>query len=327
MLNEGRRRAIAGEHVVVGWVELHDRAETSAQLRELEIAPTRIVDYAGRQFEEMDRAVIVALEPEVVLVDELAHVSPDGSRRRWQDVAELLASGMDVLTTVNVANLESARDYAARITGAGMVEPVPDALVRAGEVVLVDLPAEALRRRIAAGKVYSTDRVGGALSRYFETSNLASLSELARAWIDDTLVQRGEVITGATGSAKQSVIAGISASTWAEPVIRHAASLAERDDADLVVVHVDVTDGLDHGRRVALDRYRDLVVELGGIYAEVRGENVAQALASVAREHNSTRIVVARHRSRLSELVRGSIASRLRHVLPDVEVDEVTASP
>src|SRR5262245_59827196 len=105
----------------------------------------------------MDPDAIARLEPELALVDELPHRWPDGSRRRWEDVDHLLTAGINVLTTVNVANLVSARDFAARITGVGVVEPVPDALIRSGEVVLIDVAPEALRRRVAAGKVFSTD--------------------------------------------------------------------------------------------------------------------------------------------------------------------------
>jgi hypothetical protein len=182
MLNDGWQRSEGGERVVVGWIEHHDRAETWAPLRNLEIVPPRSVAYRGRTFGELDVATIVAGQPDVVLIDELAHANVDGVRKRWEDAAELLATGLSVMTTVNVANQMSVRDYAARVTGAGMVESVPDEFVQSGEVVLVDLAPEALRQRIAAG-VYSADRVGGALANYFRTSNLAALSGLGRAWM------------------------------------------------------------------------------------------------------------------------------------------------
>src|SRR5262249_52241861 len=144
------------------------------------------VIYRGSVFEELDVAGVLEQQPDVALVDELAHTSADG-RKRHDDVGELLAAGIDVLTTVNVAHLMSVRDIAARITGAGALECVPDEFVLGGDVVLVDLPAEALRRRIASGQVYSVDRVGGALANYFRPSNLAALSVLARAWLEGTV--------------------------------------------------------------------------------------------------------------------------------------------
>ena len=160
MLSEGRRRGERGDRVVVGWVEQHGRSETRAQLGDLLIVAPATLTYHGSTFPDLDVNAIIATGADLVLVDELAHTTPDGSRRRWEDVADIRAAGLDVLTTTNVANLRSVRDYAARLTGAGLVESVPDEVVRSGEIVLVDLPAEALRRRIASGRVYSADRVG-----------------------------------------------------------------------------------------------------------------------------------------------------------------------
>ena len=134
MLTEGRRRAATGEHVVVGWVEHHDRPETMRQVGDLEVIGPGHVDYRGHDFAEMDVPGVLAASADLVVVDELAHSLPDGSRRRWADVADILASGTNVLTTVNVANLVSARDYAARLTGTGTVESVPDEFVRSGQV-------------------------------------------------------------------------------------------------------------------------------------------------------------------------------------------------
>ena len=122
MLAEGQRRAAAGERVVVGWVERHGRSETRAQLGELEVIPPRQATYRGITFPELDVDGVLASEPDLVLVDELAHRVPDTGRERWEDVADLLAAGLDVTTTANVANLESVRDYAARLTGVGVVE-------------------------------------------------------------------------------------------------------------------------------------------------------------------------------------------------------------
>ncbi|MGH2477836.1 MAG: hypothetical protein ACRDIL_21515 [Candidatus Limnocylindrales bacterium] len=167
MLNDGWRRSEGGERVVVGWIERHGRAETQAQLRNLEVVPKRSVDYRGSRFDELDVAAVMARQPDVVLIDELAHTHVDGARKRWEDAAELVAAGLSVMTTVNLANLVSARDFAARVTGVGTVESVPDDFVRSGEVVLIDPSPEALRRRIAAGNVYTADTVGGAPRQLF----------------------------------------------------------------------------------------------------------------------------------------------------------------
>ena len=327
MLTEGRRRAGTGERVVVGWVERHGRPGTLAQLDHLEVIEPSTVTYRGHGFEEMDVPQLLAVDADLIIVDELAHSFPDGSRERWMDVAELLAGGADVFTTVNVANLISARDYAARLTGAGTVEAVPDDFVRAGEVVLVDMPPDALRRRIASGQVYSTDRVGGALSEYFRVPNLEALSELARAWVDDAIDVVGSDLLARRGlnetPPRPVVLAGVSDSAWGEAVIRRAMELACDDDADLLVVHARVEDGGGAPRDDVLDRYRDMSAEFGGSYSEVGGESPARALAEVARARGASKVVVARHRSRLSELARGSVASQLRRLLPGTPLEEV----
>ena len=327
MLMEGRRRADAGGRVVVGWVEPHDRPETQAQLGDLEVIGPSPVTYRGHDFAELDLEGVLAVEPDVVIVDELAHSLPDGSRKRWEDVADLLVAGVDVLTSLNVANLVSARDFAARLTGAGTVESVPDEFVRSGEVVLVDLPADALRRRIATGRVYSADRVGGALAEYFRATNLEALSELGRAWMADAveqvgadlLVQRGLV----DAAPRPVVVAGVSGSGWGEAVIRRAVELACEDDADLLVVHARIADGAARSSRELLDHFRDLTAQMGGSYTEVDGDSPSRALAELVRARGASRVVVARHRSRLGELMRGSVASQLRRLLPGTPVDEV----
>jgi len=327
MLTEGRRRAEAGERVVVGWVEHHDRPDTVAQLGDLEVIPPGRVNYRGHDFEEMDLPAVTASGADLVIVDELAHSLPDGSRKRWADVGDLLAGGTDILTTVNVANLVSARDYAARITGAGTVESVPDEFVRSGEVVLVDLPADVLRRRIAAGLVYSADRVGGALAEYFRAANLEALSELGKAWLEGTLDQVGPELLSRRGltsdPSRPVVVAGVSGSAWSEAVIRRAMALACEDDADLLVVHARSTDGPVRPKADALDRYRHLTEEMGGSYSEVDGERPAPAIAEVARTRGASRVVVGRHRSRLAELARGSVARQLHRLLPGTPLEEV----
>ncbi len=328
MLNDGRRAAGAGQRVVVGWIERHGRAETRAQLGDLEIIPPRMVDYRGGSFEELDLAAVVATRPDIVLVDELAHSHADGSGKRWEDVRELLANGLSVMTTVNVANLFSVRDYAALITGAGTVECVPDELVRSGEVVLVDLPPEALRRRIVNGSVYTANVMGGALSSYFRTANLEALSRLARAWVDGTVDDVGPPLLVEAGleplARRSTVVAGVSGSEWGEVVIRRAAELAAEEDADLVVVHVNIADGRLYRDSGHLDRYRAMTAEAGGTYTEVSAPDAVEALVRSANALNATHVVVARHRSRLGELVRGSVASRAQRLLPNVEVDVVT---
>jgi two-component system, OmpR family, sensor histidine kinase KdpD len=329
MLVEGQRRAGDGEHVVVGWIERHGRPDTDRRLGDLEIVPPRTVGYRGTTFAEFDPAAAIATGADVVLVDELAHSAADSIRQRWEDVAEILDAGLDVLTTTNVAQLRSVRDFAARVTGVGTVASVPDEFVRAGEVVLVDLPADLLRRRIASGAVYSADQVGGALGNYFRAANLTALSALAQAWMAGTVEAVGTDILAHRGSSEPLVapvvVAGDSGSRRGERVIARAAGLARERDAELIVVHVQVTDGLAHSQR-DLDRHRRLTVELGGAYLDAQGTGPAAALADIARARDATLVVVARDRSRLREFARGSVSARLHRLLPSTTIEEVRKS-
>jgi two-component system sensor histidine kinase KdpD len=327
MLAEGRRRAGAGEHVVVGWLEFHNRPDTEAQLGDLPMIAPGHLTYRGHEFLDVDLAGVLAAEPDVVIVDELAHSLPDGSRKRWMDVGEALAADVDVLTSVNVANLVSAREYAARLTGAGVVESVPDEFVRSGEVVLIDLPADALRRRIASGRVYSVDQQGGALAEYFRVSNLEALSRLGQAWLAGTVAEAGAALLAERGLDGQPprpvIVAGVSGSPWGEAVIRRAVGMACDADADLVVVHANIADGTAPSARSLLPHYRDLTTNMGGTYVEVDGESVGRVLAEVARSSGAASVVVASHRSRIGALLRGSVAGQLRRLVPGMPVEEV----
>jgi len=322
MLRDGRTRAEAGDDVVVGWVERHGRAATREQAQRLEIVPPRAVAHRGARFEDLDVSAVIERHPDLVLVDELAHTGVDG-RARYQDVQNLLNAGIDVMTTVNVANLLSVRDLASRITGAGALEGVPDDVVRAGDVVLVDLPPDALRRRVADGLVYSADGVGGALANYFRPSNLQLLDTLARSWLDGG-VDETFAFLDREAPARQKVIAGVSSSIRGQAVIERAAVLAGEDDAELEVVHVELQDGL--GRQPErLEHYREMAQSVGARYREVYGVNAADTLGDLARSERARRVVVGARRSRLTNLVRGSVASRIRRRAPGIEVDEVAA--
>ena len=327
MLSEARRRSNAGERVVVGWVEPHERPETLAQLGGLEVVAPIAVPYRGHEFPEMDVGAVLSAAPDIAVVDELAHSWPDGSRKRWTEVAALLAQGVHVFTSVNIANVVSARDYAARITGAGAVESVPDEFVRSGVVVLVDLPADALRARLASGKVFAAEQLGGALGQYFRHSNLEALSELGRAWLTGEVDEVGQRLLASRGlapiSARPVVIAGVSGARSSEAVIQRASELAAGSDSDLLVVHVRIADGLAPARDELLVHYRDLVEDMGASYVEVDGESTARALAEQASGLDVSTLVVGRAGSPFANALGRSLAGQLRRLRPDLVVEEV----
>ena len=231
MLGEAHRRLERGTDVVVGFVETYGRAHTAALLDGLEVLPRRTVTYRGARLEELDVDAVLARRPQVVVVDELAHTNAPGSRnsKRWQDVEELLAAGIEVLTTVNVQHLESLNDVVATITGVPQRETVPDEVVRAADQVeLVDIAPEALRRRMAHGNIYPADRVDAALGNYFRLGNLTALRELALLWVagkvDEQLDQyRADHHIAATWETRERVVVALTGGAEGDTLIRRAA--------------------------------------------------------------------------------------------------------
>jgi two-component system sensor histidine kinase KdpD len=246
MLNEGFRRGERGTDVVVGFVETHGRGNTATQVRDLEVVPRHVLEHRGASFEEMDLDAVLAREPKVALVDELAHTNVPGSRheKRWQDVEELLDAGIDVISTVNIQHLESLNDVVEEITGIEQRETIPDEVVRRAEQVeLVDQTPEALRRRMAHGNIYAPDKVDAALANYFRVGNLGALRELALMWtadrVDEALEQYREEhgITG-TWETRERVVVAITGAPGGDDVIRRAARMAMRTRGELLGVHV-----------------------------------------------------------------------------------------
>ena len=250
MLRDGRTQRRSGVDAVVAYRERHGRQATTAQLADLEVLPTRTVTYRGADFAELDVTAVLDRRPELVLVDELAHANLPGERhaKRWHDVDELLANGIEVYTTLNVANIESLGALVSRITGVHPAEPVPDAFVRAGEIKLVDLAPAALRRRLAQGLVVPEERVDAALSSYFRFANLSALRELAQLWLDDTAPDPVTAFLAARGVSEpvqaSVIVVGLEGSPADEWLIRYAACLAGLSEARLHAVHVRDIDNL-----------------------------------------------------------------------------------
>jgi two-component system sensor histidine kinase KdpD len=316
MLNEGRRRRDYGEDVVVGFVEAHGRRKTAAQVGGLEVMPRRRIRYQGSDFEEMDLEALLARRPQVALVDELAHTNVPGSRheKRWQDVEELLDAGINVISTLNVQHLESLNDVVEQITGVKQRETIPDEIVRrADELQMVDLTPVALRNRLARGDVYPPERIDAALGNYFRAGNLAGLRELALAWLADRVDEglaeyRRRHGIGQPWETRERVLVALTGSADGDRLVRRAGRMAQRTKGDLVAVHVSAQDGLAAPSAELLAQQRELVEELGGTYHEVVGADVGEALVEAARSLNATQIVLgATRRSRLAELVRGSV--------------------
>jgi two-component system sensor histidine kinase KdpD len=335
MLDEGKRRARRGTDVVVGFVECHKRPNTEEMLEGLEILPRTEREYRGTAFTEMDLDAVLARAPQVALVDELPHTNVPGGRnaKRWQDIDELLKAGIDVVTTVNIQHLESLNDVVQKITGVPQRETVPDEVVRrAHQIELVDLPAEALRRRMAHGNVYAPEKVDAALSNYFRVGNLTALREMALLWVagrvDEALVKyRSEHGIGRVWETRERVVVALTGGPEGDTLIRRAARIADRSaGGDLLAVHIARSDGLADASPAALTRQRQLVESLGGSYHSVVGDHVPTALLDFARAESATQLVMGTsRRGRLSHFLGGrGVGETAVELSGDIDVHMVT---
>lgn len=333
MLEEGRRRLERGTDVVVALVETHGRERTARLLDGFEVVPRRSVTYRGAELDDLDLDAVLARRPKVALVDEMAHTNAPGSRheKRWEDIDELLDAGIDVITTVNIQHLESLNDALTRITGVEQRETIPDDIVRrADQIEIVDMAPDALRRRIVHGNVYPRERIDAALGNYFRVGNLSALRELALLWVadrvdDELLEYRDEHGIRRPWETRERIVVAITGAPSGEHLIRRAARMAERSRAELLGVHVRRSDGL--GSTGGDDRvaaHRQLLSDLGGRYHEVVGDDPAEQLVAFARAENATQLVLGTsRRSRLDELLHGSIINRAVRASPDIDVHVV----
>lgn len=333
MLSEAIRRRDRGEDVVIGVVETHGRVRTAELAAKLETLPRRPLEYKGVSFQEMDVDAILARKPRVVLIDELAHTNIAGSkhRKRYEDVLEVLAAGIDVLATVNVQHIESVAPTVQSITGVPIRETVPDWLIgRADEVVMADLTPEALQTRMNRGDIYPIDRVEKALANFFRRGNLIALRELALQHVakavDRTLtdyMDRNRI--GANWAVRERVAVCVSSSPSARELIARGARLVEALGGDFYVLHVET------GRERSEETQRTLTANLQfaeSLKAQIvslKGRSVASATAQFVRERRITQVIFGRsavHGLR-KYLYYWAIQSFLQEV-PSVDVHIVT---
>ncbi len=304
MLKAAHDAKAHGIDVVVGIVETHGRRETEALLDGLTILPRKTVDYRGTLLEEMDLDAILARRPKLVLVDELAHSNAPGSRhtKRFRDVEELLDSGIDVYSTLNVQHIESRADAVAQITGTIVRETVPDSILeRADEVELIDISPDELLARLAEGKVYTPDRSTRAIENFFRVGNLTALREmslrLTAERVDRQLrdYMRTNRIQGPWKSG-QRLLVGMSGSPHSVHLIRWARRMAFTQDASWVAVHVESSATLGAVAKDLLAKNIKLARELGAEIVTTADENVGDALIRVARQENCTQILIGKPR-------------------------------
>jgi len=329
MLQAAHTQLRQGVKVLAGVVETHGRAETEALLGGLPQQPLVRSEYRGVQLEEMDLDGLLAAKPKLVLVDELAHSNAPGSRhaKRWQDIQELLAAGIDVYTTVNVQHLESLNDQVRGITGVQVRETLPDwVLQEAYELLLIDLPPRELLERLREGKVYVPEQARAAIDAFFTQTNLTALRELAMqtaaAQVDNDLAQGYRQLGQAAPAVRGRLLVGIDGDAQAEQLVRHASRVAQRRHLPWSLVHVDNGSARDEQSRLRLQSAQQLAERLGGEVVLLRAGEVAKTLIQHAAERRASLLLVGQSRPRLRRrLFGGGLAARLLRQAHGLEIN------
>lgn len=334
MLSRARRLKAAGIDIVVGLVETHGRSETAALLEGLEVLPRRTLDYRGHALEEFDIDAALARKPQILVVDEMAHTNAEGSRhpKRYQDIEELTAAGIDVWTALNIQHLESLNDLVSRISGVEVREIVPDiAYKKADEVILVDLPPAELIERLKEGKVYLPDNARRAIEGFFRPANLTALRELALRRtadrVDDQMVDllRQGAIEGPWATAERLLVL-VGDETLSERVVRTASRLASGLNAPWTALSLgrpDSNENLAAAQR--LDDNMRLAERLGATTARATASDYVAEILKIARRENITQIVVGRpRRSLVARLLRRSLADELLRRAGEINVHVVS---
>jgi two-component system sensor histidine kinase KdpD len=344
MITEAHDLRKRGIDVVIGFVETHKRAETEAQLRDIEVMPRKEIEYRGVILEELDVDAVIARRPQVVVVDELAHSNVPGvrHRKRWEDVTQLLDEGINVISAVNVQHLESLNDVVASMLGVTVRETVPDWVVAsADQVVNLDISSEDLRQRLREGKIYPADKIEASLRNFFTDENLTTLRELALREVAgavdrsrEEIVRRetGELPSAAPRTVERVLVAMSSNPPYTAALLRKASRIAGRLNSDWYCVYVQTAD--ERADRIDSTVQRTLVDNIqraqtmGAEVVKLEGEDVADALCKFAVKKGVTLIIVGQSkRSRLQNLVRGSVVEQLVHNNHGIDVLVVSFDP
>ena len=339
MLQEAHRLKAHGTDVVVGLVETHGRAQTAGQIGSLKVIPPKEISYKGVVLKEMDNDAIFARRPAVVLVDELAHTNAPGSKheKRYQDVQDLLAAGIDVISTVNVQHLESLNDHIKQMTGVAVRETLPDWILdQADQIELIDMAPEALIRRMVHGNIYPPEQARRALENFFTLRNLTALRDMAlRATAkeveDDLAAYMQDVRMESPSEFVDTVLVAVDHRPSGKALIRRGWRMAAALRAKLVLVYVEPQEGHRQTRTIEDERELrsnlQLADELGATVVRLRGK-VADELIEYAKTNNVGNVVIGHPtHGRITEFLRGSVTNELLRELPGIDVHVVALAP
>lgn len=336
MLSEAIRRKSRGEDVVIGVVETHGRKGIAELAQQIEAVPRKKIEYKGTLFEEMDVDAILARRPAVVLVDELAHTNIPGSkhRKRYEDVQELLAAGIDLLSTLNIQHIESIAPTVRAITGVTVRETVPDWVpLSASETMMVDLTPEALQNRMKRGDVYGQEKVEQSLKNFFRRGNLIALRELALRQVAEQVDRSLESYMDSKDirqnwGVRERLAVCVSGNPSGQYLIARAARLARRIDAELYVLHVDREFGQRQEDAKALEANLRFGENLGAHITRLKGKSVADAIAEFVRNKHITQVMFGRALVRdWRKYLYLSAVHRFLRESPPVDVHIVTQEP
>src|SRR5450755_2370871 len=333
MLIAARKLASEGRGVLVGVIETHGRAETAALLEGLEVLPPKSIEYRGKTLLEFDLDAALARHPQLILVDELAHSNVTGTRhpKRWQDVDELLAAGIDVFSTLNVQHLESLNDVVGGITNVRVWETIPDKVFDAAdEVVLVDIPADELLARLKAGKVYVAQQAEQASHHFFRKGNLMALRELAlRRTADrvegDVQAYRVDQSIESVWKTATALLTCVGPDAAAERVVRAAARLAGQLNTEWHAIYVETPSlqRLAPARREKILANLNLAQQLGATTAVIASAEIAESIIAYARKNNLSKLVIGRDPIRRLWPWQRSSGQRLAMLAPDIDLIEI----
>jgi two-component system, OmpR family, sensor histidine kinase KdpD len=335
MLEEGHRLRAAGIDVVIGLLETHNRAETIAKSIGLEQVPRQQIAYQGAVFTEMDVGAILHRQPQLVLVDELAHTNIPGSERekRYQDVEQLLTAGIDVYSTVNIQHLESLNDTVAQLTGIIVRERIPDRILEAAdEVVVVDVTPETLIERLQDGKIYAPEKIDRSLNNFFQRRHLAALRELALREvadnIEDTEQDRRNALTQTYCNIHERVLVCISTYPNSLQLLRRGARIAGYMHARFYVLFVDKPDRfLNKAETLHIATCERLCREFDGEFIRLRDERVVKAIVQTAQQYRITQIVVGEsQKSRWQIFWKGSFTQQILRLLKNVDIHIISTN-
>ena len=333
MLNEGNRRLKYGQDIVIGYVENHEREETDKQISDLQVLPRKKIAYNGVELEELDVEAVLGRHPTTVLIDELAHTNVPGSKnkKRYADVLEILQSGINVISTLNIQHLESLNDVMFQITGIKVNETIPDKILQhADEVVVVDLTPDALQNRLRRGNVYNMENVPQALKNFFRKGNLNALRELvlrqAAEEVDEALdaYMKREGIKDNWHTVERIMIC-ISSSPSAKKLIRSGMRIASRYKCEWYVVTVNSTRRFvkkdTEAELKMLRSHIQLAAQLGAETVQLNGKSIAETLAAFANEKHITQIILGQStRTKAETFLRGSTINKLIKMVKNVEI-------